>query len=149
MSAKPECEWELRGPIAVCRLCGIPLRMPITFDTDLTRVHRRCADTAAPRDPSRAASGPGSELHAILSARGYEITGDCACQRTMKMMNLHGPEWCLANMDKIADVMIREARKRKVRVLGIEPPEALLRLQAYRWIRAAVRNWLASQRGAQ
>lgn len=142
-----ECEFVLRDKSVVCLHCLRPHPMVVSVTTDLTRLHRRCANVDSPRNKNRYDEGPGTELHAILAGRGYEVGEKCKCKRTIKAMNMHGPEWCLATIDKIADVMVEEARRRKIKVLGIEPPELALRLQGKRWIKQAVRIWSAKATG--
>lgn len=117
-----------------CKFCGGRLPTP--------DAKRRCrSDHERPRPHE----GVGAILHAIVERAGYRILPGCACRRAIAAMNRNGPLWCLERINDLADIMISEARRRKIKVLGIEPPEFLLRLRAERWIRRAVREYYSKR----
>jgi len=87
--------------------------------------------------------GCGSELHRLLKEKGYDIEPDCHCVPLIKMMNVRGPEWATKNMDTmIVPMMVSEAQRRKIKVLGVDIPEMFLQLTAKKWVKSAIRRFL-------
>lgn len=76
--------------------------------------------------------GPGTNLHFILKREGFKISFGCTCLQVIREMNFNSPEWCLFNIDYIADSMLKEAHRRKIKL-----PDELLIYQAKEWIKEA------------
>lgn len=85
----------------------------------------------APPVASTPPHGPGTELKRLLASAGLEASPGCRCDAMAAEMNRLGPDWCLANEDKIIAVMEREARRRQL---------PFMRLVASQLIRLAVRR---------
>jgi len=81
--------------------------------------------------------GPGTELKKLLGKMGINPKGPCECEQQAIMMDQRGPDWCEKNIEKIVDVMKKEARRRR---LPFVPAGARL------LIRRAIRN---SRRSSQ
>ena len=73
----------------------------------------------------RKTDGPGSELTILLKEYGYEPAAGCKCFEMMEEMNKNGYDWCLANRQKIADVMIQEWQNRHWILAKIIPSKLL------------------------
>lgn len=80
--------------------------------------------------------GIGTELHAILASKGFQITAGCKCLATIHKMNSGGKEWVLANEEEIVNIMLEEAKNR-----GLRYPEVGMRFFARKWIRKATSNY--------
>jgi hypothetical protein len=63
-----------------------------------------------PPEP-RPASGPGTELKALLATLGITPSG-CACESRARRMDAGGVEWCREHRDEIAGWLRDEAAKR-------------------------------------
>lgn len=57
--------------------------------------------------------GPGTEMKKLLKKVGIEATPDCSCNARANDMNIRGEEWCLDNLELIADWLEYEAKKRE------------------------------------
>lgn len=57
--------------------------------------------------------GPGTEMKKLLKRVGIEATPDCSCNARANDMNVRGEEWCLDNLELIADWLEYEAKKRE------------------------------------
>jgi hypothetical protein len=57
--------------------------------------------------------GPGTEMKKLLKRVGIEATPDCSCNARANDMNVRGEEWCLDNLEIIADWLEYEAKKRE------------------------------------
>lgn len=57
--------------------------------------------------------GPGTEMKKLLKRVGIEATPDCSCNARANDMNVRGEEWCLDNLEVIADWLEYEAKKRE------------------------------------
>ena len=58
--------------------------------------------------------GVGAEVKKLLKKIGIEASKNCACNRHAMIMDYHGPEWCLENMDTILEWLEVEAKKKKM-----------------------------------
>lgn len=56
--------------------------------------------------------GPGTELKKLLSRIGIHADGSCACNSMAQRMDMHGGDWCIREIDAIADHLCREAKNR-------------------------------------
>lgn len=79
--------------------------------------------------------GAGTELHKILAKKGLQIEHNCPCLPTIHRMNNNGPEWCLANINMIAEEMQKEWKRR---FADSVIPAWLLRTGARRLIKRAI-----------
>jgi hypothetical protein len=84
---------------------------------------------AYPRTP-RPASGPGTELKALLAAIGIVASPTCKCNKMARQMDAWGQE-SLAHMDEIVDVMEETAKARKLPFLRAGAKQ-LVRLAVWR-----------------
>lgn len=62
--------------------------------------------------PPRPASGPGTELKALLASFGVTEATGCGCSDRAVEMDRHGPAWCRANRATIAGWLRESAAKR-------------------------------------
>lgn len=86
---------------------------------------------AETKEAPLASAGPGTELKKLLALMRIHSSPTCGCNRMAAEMNRLGPEWCLANIDKIVAVMEQEAKNRKL---------PFLPMVARALVRMAVRN---------
>jgi hypothetical protein len=75
--------------------------------------------------------GPGTELKKLLALVGINARPNCSCDAMAAQMNRLGPDWCLANEDKILAVMEQEAKRRKLPFIRLAAV-GLIRLAAGR-----------------
>ncbi|GIW60050.1 MAG: hypothetical protein KatS3mg087_1116 [Patescibacteria group bacterium] len=59
-------------------------------------------------------SGPGTVLHNLLAALGFEPSKDCSCWQYIHIMNVRGVEWCELNLETIVDWIGRGSRLSKI-----------------------------------
>lgn len=83
---------------------------------------------------------PGDAVHLVIAEHGFQISSGCKCRGMIRKMNEHDIQWSYDNMTEIIDVMVEEARRREIKVLGVEPPDVVLRAVARRWIGQGLRN---------
>ena len=57
--------------------------------------------------------GPGTHLHRLLAAFGFEPSVECNCEVRTAEMDRQGPQWCRDNLDVIVDWLVEEARQRQ------------------------------------
>ena len=93
-----------------------------------------------PTSPTYRPALPGDALHLLLESKGYHPGVGCGCQSMIGRMNQEGIEWSRQNWKLIVANMVLEARNRNLTILGVNPPEALLRLTAKRWLFQALRH---------
>lgn len=67
-----------------------------------------------PRTPEAPASGPGTELKALLATIGIHSSPTCKCNKMAKQMDQWGPDESLAHLEEIVDVMQETAQKRSL-----------------------------------
>lgn len=82
-----------------------------------------------------APSGPGSELKKTLASLGFQEREDCDCVKYANAMDLHGPEWCEANIPTILKWLKKSAKARKV-------PQFLVGLAGKKLVRSAIQAHL-------
>lgn len=133
---RPECYLKLIDGVAKCEYCG---RLYEGKNKRLEFIHRPC-QSDDPRPKRFPDDGPGTRLHNLIAAAGYEVSKNCKCRTMIRRMNYHGAQWCRDHEDEIVSVMVAEAEKRK-----LPYPKAALRWKARKWIRKAVREWEASR----
>lgn len=100
------CEFmEVESGWLQCRFCKRkwpkPATMPLTV---LCHVER----DAKPRLPG----GAGTELGKLLKKFGIRATPGCGCEAREKLMDAMGVAWVESNLDKLADELVAEAKKR-------------------------------------
>ncbi len=132
----PRCVLYASG--AHCHWCrthadeaGFPLECP----------HGLTSATAATRERRQ---GPGSHLKTLLAAAPFWFQPEarCKCLALAAEMNLNGPAWCRANVERIIDQMAAEyARRANLRstplAFRLTP---FIRVVARRLILAAIRR---------
>lgn len=122
--ACPNCQGRLPAQYPVLCSCGSLVREDLHLPPLPKRIRYTCGDC----------------LHKLLAAKGYEPTAECPCNSMIAKMNANGPIWCRQHEDEIVAAMVEEAKRRKIKVLGVEPPERALRWRARKWVRQAVRE---------
>ena len=66
-----------------------------------------------------AASGPGTEMKALLAKIGIVSKPTCSCNKRAKIMDEKGCDWCAENIDEIDRWLAEEAKKRKLPYLSL------------------------------
>jgi hypothetical protein len=87
-----------------------------------------------PAHAATPASGPGTELKALLKRVGIVASPGCSCNTRAKLMDeqeLKEPGWCEKNLETICDWLQEEATKRKL---------PFLRMAGKILVRKAIRN---------
>lgn len=90
-------------------------------------------ETPPALEPLRA-SGPGTELKALLKKVGITASPGCSCNKRAQVMDANEskePGWCEANLETICDWLQEEATKRKL---------PFIRMAAKILVRQAIRN---------
>lgn len=64
--------------------------------------------------PPLPASGPGTELKALLALIGIHSKPNCSCNARAQQMDEWGPDECHRRVDEIADWLGQEASRRKL-----------------------------------
>ena len=67
---------------------------------------------AAPLATKPVANGPGTQLTRLLHWFGIRPSRGCGCKQWAALMDLRGPDWCEANMDRVLGWLRKEAAKR-------------------------------------
>jgi hypothetical protein len=91
--------------------------------------------------------GPGIDLHWVLKDKGFEIEPGCKCLYQIEKMNKNGARWCVENIEETVSVMVKEARRRKFKILRLEPPDKMLRKWSRRYHKQAIERWLRRSGG--
>ena len=94
------------------------------------------------QEPIEIGEGPGTVLHDLLAAKGYEITPTCSCLGMIRQMNEHAiadgnADWSRRNKRLIADVMVAEYHRWRGRFIL----DTVLRTYSTRLILRACREW--------
>jgi len=90
--------------------------------------------------------GVGTELHAILKEKGWEVKQGCKCLPTIFQMNKEGVEWCKKNIVKITDVMIDEWHRLHP-TASIYTPNWLLEYGSTNIVKEAIKRYEQKQEG--
>lgn len=131
------CECPKSTNYAICSLVFHTLqnRNIRSFKFDLECVQALTGKEKCVKDS--ALEGPGTELHKICLSNGYDIQIGCRCIEYIRKMNLNGPEWSLSHIEEIIESIVSEAKRRGIKIIGINIPEILLRYKARQWIQEA------------
>ena len=73
------------------------------------------------------ASGPGTEMKALLAKIGIVAKPTCSCNKRAKVMDEKGCDWCEEHIEEIDGWLAEEAKKRKLPYLSLAG-KALIRL---------------------
>jgi hypothetical protein len=79
-------------------------------------VERDCHSGGLLKPP---ASGPGTEMKALLAKIGIVASPTCSCNKRAKIMDEKGCDWCAENIDEIDRWLAEEAKKRKLPYLSL------------------------------
>jgi hypothetical protein len=115
--------WIRRGALSLLVPDADVDRLPVTHQLPVSR---------------QPASGPGTELKAILAALGIVASPTCKCNKMARQMDSWGPDESLAHMEEIVNVMEETAKARKL---------PFLRAGAKQLVRLAV--WKARRKALQ
>jgi len=104
-------------------------------------------DDGAPAPPPlpSIAEGPGTELHSLLSAKGYLPSPACPCLFWIREMNRNPTAWTLRNLPAIVKAMLAEFKRQFPRS---RVPRWLRRWKAGGFVRKACRIWDRKQGAA-
>jgi hypothetical protein len=81
-------------------------------------------DTSHPSYPAKPkkkpeSSGPGTELKKLLGRIGITATPTCSCNKKAAVMDHHGCQWCLDNIEMLVGWLREEAEKRALPFLDL------------------------------
>ena len=74
----------------------------------------RTTGSVKPYKTASLGTGPGTELHGMLSRLGMKFSKDCKCNAHIREMNKQGIEWCEENVETIVGWLRDEAARRKI-----------------------------------
>jgi hypothetical protein len=100
-----DCAPDARGYVCICP-CGARVRGSVP------NVYHAC-------DRPQAATGPGTELKALLGKIGITASPTCSCNKRARVMDEKGCDWCEEHIDEIDGWLAEEARKRKLPYLSL------------------------------
>lgn len=108
--------------VARCRERGYTLdqvrQCIVSEDGDMVTVDENHRDY--PRSPkARTASGPGTELKALLKTIGITASPGCSCNKRAAVMDEKGCDWVEANEATVVGWLREEATKRKLPFLDV------------------------------
>ena len=69
--------------------------------------------------PPKVASGPGTELKALLKTVGIVAKPNCSCNKRARIMDQKGCDWCEENIDTLDGWLAEESRKRKLPYISL------------------------------
>lgn len=72
------------------------------------------------------ASGPGTELKALVGKFGVQSKPGCACNKRAAYMDKMGPDWCEQNLDQIVGWLREEHSRQKVAIPFVEAAVRML-----------------------
>ena len=94
----------------------MPNGRPRVAESDFHRHAALDLHAATLRPP---ASGPGTEIKALLKTIGIVAKPNCSCNKRAQVMDKQGCDWCEEHIDQIDAWLAEEAKKRKLPYLSL------------------------------
>jgi hypothetical protein len=90
-------------------------------EQDFDRIRREYAQSVSllQKAANFAASGPGTEMKALLAKIGIVASPNCSCNKRARIMDEKGCDWCEAHIDEIDGWLAEEAKTRKLPYLSL------------------------------
>jgi len=90
--------------------------LAVASEVNATHVILRREDYLSLR--AKYASGPGTEMKALLARIGIVASPTCSCNKRAKIMDEKGCDWCEEHIEEIDGWLAEEAKKRKLPYLS-------------------------------